>query len=117
MNPAKERLIMATTKMKPRTGRESPLQEVLTLEEAAAYLRVSETEVLRMLREQHLPGRLIGKEWRFSASGLQDWLREGPSENEKLMRLAGAWKDDPHLEEIVRQAYRQRGGSLTEIGQ
>ena len=89
-------------------------QEVLTLAEAAEYLRVSTEEVLRMVREQRLPGRLIGEEWRFLIVSLQDWLRQGPSEKERLMHLAGGWKEDPHLEEIVREAYRKRGRSMIE---
>jgi excisionase family DNA binding protein len=64
--------------------------DVLTLAEAADYLRVSEDEVLRMAREQGLYGRLIGTEWRFLRSGLQQWLSRGPSEKERVMRLAGA---------------------------
>jgi excisionase family DNA binding protein len=107
---------MSTTSAKPKPPRIPASPEVLTLVEAAAYLRVSEGEVLRMIQEQRLPGRLIGKEWRFSARGLQDWLREGPSAKERLMRLAGAWKDDPHLQEIVGEAYRRRGRSSTENG-
>ena len=35
------------------------------------------------------------------------------SECEKLA-LAGVWKDDPDIEEIVREARRRRGQPLTE---
>jgi hypothetical protein len=70
-----------------------------------------------MVREQGLPGRLIGSEWRFLVVSLQDWLSQGPSEKERLMHLAGAWKDDPHLEAIVQESYRRRGRSIAEEGQ
>jgi hypothetical protein len=30
--------------------------------------------------------------------------------------LAGAWKDDPELENIVEEIYRQRGRPITEDG-
>src|SRR5947209_2818604 len=46
------------------------LNEVLTLSEAAAYLRVAEAEVLRLVLLQELPGRQIGNEWRFLKAGL-----------------------------------------------
>ena len=49
--------------------------DVLTLGEAATYLRVAEEDVLRLAKRQELPGRLIAGEWRFLKAGLQDWLR------------------------------------------
>ena len=48
---------------------------VLTLSEAAAYLRVAESQVQRLAEMRVLPGRQIGGEWRFLKAGLQDWLR------------------------------------------
>src|SRR5262245_4096321 len=49
--------------------------DVLTLAEAAAYLRTSAEEVLRLAREQGLPGRRVGDDCRFLRAALQDWLR------------------------------------------
>jgi len=89
----------------------SSVAEVLTLNEAAAYLRVPETEVLRLVQLQELPGRQIGDEWRFLRAGLQEWLRTPArkSGKEALLALAGAWKDDPDIEHIVREVHRRRG--------
>ena len=87
--------------------------EVLTLAEAAAYLRVDEKQVLQMAQQGALPGRQIGDEWRFFKAALQAWLSV-PGDKERLMELAGAWKDDPYLEDIVRQAYQQRARSPAE---
>ena len=39
--------------------------EVLTLDEAAAFLRVSQDAVLRLAVQQALPGRQIEGQWRF----------------------------------------------------
>lgn len=39
------------------------LPEVLTLAEAAEFLRVSESEVHDLIRQQGLPGRKIGDQW------------------------------------------------------
>ena len=65
-------------------GEPSPVRaagwpEVLTLAEAAAFLRVPEADVVRMVGPRGLPGRLIGSEWRFSRTALDDWLRTPPS--------------------------------------
>jgi excisionase family DNA binding protein len=45
--------------------------EVLTLEEAAAYLRVPVEDVLHMVDGEELPGRKFGAEWRFYKAALQ----------------------------------------------
>lgn len=93
-----------------------PGQEVLTLAEAAAYLRVTESEVLRMVHEQCLPGRQVQDDWRFLKTALQDWLRSPPCKKESLLAQIGAFKDDPHLEEMLQEIYKQRGRSETEAG-
>ncbi|MBV9125912.1 MAG: helix-turn-helix domain-containing protein, partial [Planctomycetes bacterium] len=93
-----------------------PPQEVLTLAEAAAYLRVLEQDLLQMVIEQDLPGRQVGTEWRFLKSAIQDWLsRPLPRPGkEAQLAVAGAWKDDPDVEEELRDIYQRRGRPMTE---
>jgi excisionase family DNA binding protein len=104
-------------------GEPSPVRaagwpEVLTLAEAAAYLRVPEADVVRMVGPRGLPGRLVGSEWRFSRMALEQWLRTPPepSSKESLLALTGAWKDDPHVDDMLAEIYRQRGRPMTEEG-
>jgi hypothetical protein len=61
-----------------------------------------------------LPGRKIGGKWRFLKSALHDWLRSPLTQKEKVMELAGAWKDDPHLDDMLEEIYEQRGRSMKE---
>jgi excisionase family DNA binding protein len=84
---------------------------VLTLSEAAAYERVAESEVQRLAEIRALPGRQIGGKWRFLKARLQNWLRTptAASAKEALLALAGLWRDDPDIEQIVRDARRRRG--------
>jgi excisionase family DNA binding protein len=96
-----------------------PQADVLTLAETAAYLRLPEEEVLRLVREQNLPGRLAGTEWRFLKAGVQDWLKAPPparANKEIWLSMAGAWKDDPTIDEFLKEVYRQRGRPMTEDG-
>ncbi len=90
--------------------------EVLTLSEAAAYLRVAEEDVARLAALKELPGRQIGSEWRFLKAGLPDWLRTPAriSGRDAMLALAGAWKDDPDIDRIVQEAHRRRGRRVTE---
>ena len=99
----------------PAPSRAAVWPEVLTLAEAAASLRVSEAELGQVAGSLGLPGRRIGAEWRFSRAALQDWLRQ-PSMKERPLHLAGVWKDDPYLDEMLKEIYRQRGRPMTEEG-
>jgi excisionase family DNA binding protein len=85
--------------------------DILTLPEVAAYLRLPEEDVLQLIDEQGLPARRIGKDWRFLKEAVQYWLKTGPppkSNNEAWMALAGIWKDDPLVEEEMKEIYRRR---------
>lgn len=87
--------------------------EVLTLAEAAAYLRLPESEVVGLAHTQGLPGRYVAGEWRFLRAALQHWLATGSptwdTRKAAILELSGKYKDDPDLENIVHAAYRRRG--------
>jgi hypothetical protein len=93
---------------------------VLTLAEAAAYLRLPEKDVIAAASTQGLPGRLVGGEWRFFMAALQQWLSVSQPTPEvrkaALLAFAGSWKDDPYLADMVEEIYRQRGRPITEDG-
>jgi len=55
--------------------------EVLNLEQAMALFGVSERTMIKLLREERIPARKIGREWRFNKSALLDWLGKGDSIN------------------------------------
>jgi excisionase family DNA binding protein len=95
-----------------------PTGEVLTLDEAAAYLRLSEPDVLRLVKEQGLPARQLGKEWRFLKTAIQAWLCTPLSMGHKqgIWAAAGALKDDPYLPEMLKELDRMRGRPVTEEG-
>jgi excisionase family DNA binding protein len=101
----------STSGAKASSTPSSEWPDVLTLAEAAAYLRVPEHELERIAGTQGLAGRRIGSEWRFSRAAIQDWLRRR-NMKESLLNLAGSWKDDPNVEEMVAEIYRRRGRPL-----
>ena len=88
---------------------------VLTLAEAAAYLRVSESALSRLADRGEVPGRKIDKDWRFFKPALQHWLGTAPKKRGLLSQI-GAIKDDPYLEEMLREIYQRRGRSDTGEG-
>ena len=89
--------------------------DVLTLEEAAAFLRVSPDAVMRLVVQQGLPGRQIEGEWRFLRNALADWLRE-KSGKAVLLGQAGALSQDELLPQVRDTIYRDRGRPEAEEG-
>jgi excisionase family DNA binding protein len=51
--------------------------EVLTLDEAAALLKLPADAVRSSAEEGDLPGRRLGNEWRFARSAVLVWLADG----------------------------------------
>ncbi len=65
------------TKPKPKpsvNGVHAPAPEVLTLAEAAAFLRTTEAAVRAELVSGRLGGRLLAGEWRVSKAAVLTWL-------------------------------------------
>jgi hypothetical protein len=64
------------------------------------YLRVSESSVEALATRHDFPGRKIEGEWRFLKAALNDWLRS-PSPTQRLMKHAGALRDESYLDEML----------------
>jgi excisionase family DNA binding protein len=58
--------------------------EVLTTNEAAEYLRLSPYAVRDLARRKVLPGRKVGRDWRFYKPELVAWLirKDAPAKEE-----------------------------------
>lgn len=56
-------------------------ENILNVEQATEFLGVSEKTLIKLLREEHIPARKIGREWRFSKEALIKWIAAGDSTN------------------------------------
>jgi excisionase family DNA binding protein len=54
---------------------------ILNIEQATEFLGVSEKTLIKLLREENIPSRKIGREWRFSKDALIQWISSGDSYN------------------------------------
>lgn len=54
-------------------------KEILNLQEAAEFLGVSTKTFQKVLREGDVPGRKVGREWKFSRQALAKWVGRGLS--------------------------------------
>jgi excisionase family DNA binding protein len=85
--------------------------DVLTVDEAARYLRISKDALKRLAAQGKIPGRQIDRHWRFLKIALEDWLR-GPGGRDgrtALLEQAGAFKDDETLPALRAAIYAARG--------
>lgn len=55
-------------------SRPSDDDEVLTVDELVAWLRLSESTVLKLLSERAIPARKVGHQWRVRRGRVRDWL-------------------------------------------
>ena len=91
--------------------------EVLTLGEAASFLRVSAEAVLGLVSTDGFPGRQIGGEWRFLKRGLVMWLQGGaqpaPARGSvaAVLQHAGVFRDDDDLDEQLAAVRAAREGT------
>lgn len=60
----------------PRKTTPTPMpdQDILNIDGAAALLGVSVKTFSKVLREGDVPGRKVGREWKFSRQALINWI-------------------------------------------
>lgn len=59
------------------------MHEIMTIEEVAAYLRVSERTVYDWAQKGDLPGGKLGTTWRFKREDVESWVNSRLSKNNK----------------------------------
>jgi len=50
--------------------------DILTIEEVAAYLRLTPQTIYKWAQQKRIPAAKLGKEWRFRKSIVDRWLDE-----------------------------------------
>jgi excisionase family DNA binding protein len=83
------------------------IPDVLTLEEASGYLRLSIETVANLALKGNIPGRKIENDWRFLKSAIDDWLRAKNSSS-VLLSQAGILAGDDSLTQLRESIYQAR---------
>lgn len=55
--------------------------DVLTIEELAAYLKISKSTAYKLVREGRIPSQKVGRHWRFLREAIDSWLAQMPAGN------------------------------------
>ena len=60
----------------PKSRGAGRAEEIMTIDEVAAYLRLKPQTIYRWAQDKRIPAAKIGKEWRFRRSLIDLWLDE-----------------------------------------
>ena len=82
------------------------MPQLMTLEEVAAYLRVTKKTIYRLLERDSIPATKVGRQWRFDKDSIDDWLRQKSVGTKANILVI----DD---EEIIRSLFKD---TLEELG-
>ena len=55
----------------------------LSVEEIAVHLGISKESIYRWLDKEKIPAHRIGRLWKFKASEVDSWIKEGGAEENK----------------------------------
>ncbi len=50
--------------------------DILTIQEVADYLRITQKTAYRLAANETLPGFKVGGSWRFRLSEIEDWIEK-----------------------------------------
>ena len=60
--------------------RVAKLDDVLTIDELAAYLKIPKSSLYKLVRAGKIPSQKIGRHWRFGRRAIEQWLHQRPSD-------------------------------------
>jgi len=80
--------------------------ELMTVQEVADYLRVTEKTIYRLLKRGNIPATKVGHQWRFEKNSIDEWLHQNSVGAGATILVV----DD---EEVIRQLFKE---TLEELG-
>jgi excisionase family DNA binding protein len=51
------------------------IDEIMTISDIAAYLKITEKTAYRLVSEGKIPGFKVGGSWRFNRAEIQEWAK------------------------------------------
>ena len=82
--------------------------EILTLDEAVAFLKLSKSTLYKLLESGSIPARKLGRRWRLSRRDLEGWLRDsdqvmGDSEDAASERHIPVSTQDTVISDLLKE--------------
>ena len=63
--------------------------EIMTIDDLAAYLKISKSTLYKLVQAGRLPGQKVGKRWRFHKAVVDEWLGNSASGTRPPPRVGG----------------------------
>ena len=67
-------------------GKSAP--DVLTIGQLSRYLQITESTLYKLVQAGRLPGKKVGRQWRFQREAIDEWLAEKPRRSSAKHRRA-----------------------------
>ena len=57
------------------------LKNILTIDELSNYLKISINSLYKLAQQRRIPGKKVGKHWRFDTATINSWIVKGEQKN------------------------------------
>jgi len=85
------------------------MTELMTVEELARHLRVTNRTIYRLLKKGEIPALKVGHKWRFDKDAIDGWLQPEPEEKELRILVID---DDPVIGLLFKEVLERLGHSV-----
>ena len=85
---------------------ENPPNQILTIREVAAYLKLPVSTVYRLVERRELPGNKVGRQWRFQRGLIDEWLKQRSQEKSTAILVVD---DDERVRSLLSEALEEKG--------
>jgi excisionase family DNA binding protein len=82
------------------------MEELMTIQDVATYLKMSSQTIYRMAQENKIPALKVRNRWRFRRSDIESWLISKDDRSAKSILVVD---DDPDVAELFVRVLRPEG--------
>ncbi len=82
------------------------MRELITVEEAADYLRITKRTIYRLLKRGNIPSTKVGRQWRFDKASIDEWLQRNSAQAKATILIVD---DEETIREIFKEALEELG--------
>ena len=86
------------------------MEELLTLQEVASYLKMSQQTIYRMAQQSRIPALKVQSRWRFRRSDIESWLSRGNGTDATHILVVD---DEPDIADLFVDVLQSNGYQVT----
>ena len=85
------------------------MKAIMSLTELASYLGMSQASVYHLVAAGKIPGKKVGKQWRFSRESIDRWLQNHKAQPANVLVI----EDDLLIRNLIAKALEEAGHRVT----